>query len=79
MFPRILRPPAKSFFLFGPRGTGKRTSRIRSDDLRGLRAFLDDYPMARAYLVYTGPRRYHDGAVEIVPLGEFLTELRERL
>ncbi len=25
IFPRILRPPKGSFFLFGPRGTGKST------------------------------------------------------
>ncbi len=69
--------------LYGERGIRaievKRSSRIRADDLRGLRAFLDDYPMARAWLVYTGTRRYHEGAIEIVPLPTFLTELGDLL
>jgi hypothetical protein len=44
-----------------------------------VRAFLDDYPMARAWLVYTGARRYHDGPIEIVPLPDFLAGLRDLL
>lgn len=69
--------------LYGERGIRaievKRSSRIRDDDLRALRAFLDDYPMARAWLVYTGSRRFRDGSIEIVPLPEFLAELRDTL
>jgi len=69
--------------LYGARGIRaievKRSNRVRADDLRGLRAFLDDYPMARAWLVYTGTRRYHEGAIEIVPLPAFLTELGDLL
>ncbi len=69
--------------LYGERGLSaievKRSSRVREDDLRGLRAFLHDYPMARAWLVYTGSRRYHEGAIEIVPLPDFLAGLRDRL
>jgi predicted AAA+ superfamily ATPase len=67
--------------LYGERGIRaievKRSSRVREDDLRGLRAFVQDYPMAKAWLVYTGSRRYHEGAIEIVPLANFLAELRD--
>jgi predicted AAA+ superfamily ATPase len=69
--------------LYGERGIRaievKRSSRVRDDDLRGLRAFVDDYPMAQAWLVYTGARRFRDRAIEIIPLAEFLAELREYL
>ena len=120
MFPRLLEPPAdKSFFLFGPRGTGKstwvqaklpeafsidllesdfytellavdfvlygqrglrafevkRTPRVRDEDLRGLRAFVTDYPMATAWLVYGGSRRYRDGPIEVIPIEACLREL----
>jgi hypothetical protein len=65
--------------LYGERGIKaievKRSSRVRDNDLRWLHAFLNDYPMARAWLVYTGTHRYREGAVEIVPLADFLTEL----
>lgn len=32
---------------------------------------------ARARLVYTGTRRYQEGPIEVVPVGEFLAELAE--
>jgi predicted AAA+ superfamily ATPase len=69
--------------LYGERGIRaievKRSSRVRDDDLRGLRAFLDDYPMAQASLVYTGTRRYHEGPIDVVPLPELLAELADTL
>jgi uncharacterized protein len=53
----------------------KRTGRFDRAMLRGLKAFLKDYPVAKAYFVYGGTRRmYHEG-VEIVPIGELLRDL----
>lgn len=48
-------------------------------DLAGLRAFCDDYPMAKPVLLYGGTRRYHDGPIEIWPIEPFLRELPEYL
>jgi predicted AAA+ superfamily ATPase len=68
------------FVLYGPKGMLsfeiKRTSRITSAMLGGLNSFLADYPMAKAYFVYTGNRRMHEGKIEIVPLLEILKNLK---
>ena len=62
------------FVLYGERGVTafevKMTPRVRPDDLRGLRQFRADYPSARAFFVYTGPRRWHEAGIEIVPAEE---------
>jgi predicted AAA+ superfamily ATPase len=67
------------FVLYGERGLRafevKRTARLRSADFRSLNAFVADYPMARAWLVYGGTRRYHQGPIEVIPLAECLREL----
>jgi uncharacterized protein len=71
------------FVLYGERGIVaievKRGERIRSGDLTGLETFLADYPMARAYVVYGGSRRYREGGIEMVPAATFLRELPDRL
>jgi hypothetical protein len=71
------------FVLYGERGLVaievKRSARVRSEDLSGLRAFLADYPMARAFVVYGGSRVYREAGVEYVPAAAFLSELPERL
>lgn len=71
------------FVLYGERGLiaveVKLTSRVRPDDLRGLRRFLGDYPEARALFVHTGTRRWHEAGVEIIPAGEMLRSLDELL
>jgi predicted AAA+ superfamily ATPase len=67
------------FVLYGERGLiaieVKMTSRVRAEDLRGLRRFLGDYPQARAFFVYTGTRRLHEAGVDIVPAGEMIAGL----
>jgi len=67
------------FVLYGERGLVaievKMTQRVRPDDLRGLRRFRDDYPQARAFLLYTGSRRRHDAGIDIVPAEEALRAL----
>ena len=67
------------FVLYGPKGLLsfeiKRTSRITSAMLGGLKSFLADYPMAKAYFVYTGNRRMAEGKIEIIPISEALKNL----
>ena len=53
----------------------KRSQRIHGSDLRPLAAFLDDYPMATAFLAYGGTRSYHEGKIRVVPLETLLREL----
>lgn len=64
---------------YGERGIrafeAKRAARLRPDDFRGLRAFLDDYPMARAYMFYGGERRFREGAIDVIPFADGLKEL----
>jgi len=67
------------FVLYGERGLVaievKMTQRVRSDDLQGLRRFRDDYPKAKAFLLYTGSHRRHDAGIEIVPAEDALRAL----
>jgi uncharacterized protein len=71
------------FVLYGPKGLLafeiKRTSRMTSAMLGGLKSFLADYPMAKAYFLYTGNRRMYDGKIEIVPVLEILKNLKPLL
>ena len=71
------------FVLYGERGLVavevKHSSRVRSEDLSGLRAFLADYPMARAFVVHGGSRAFREDGVDYVPAAAFLRELPERL
>lgn len=71
------------FVLYGERGLlafeVKRASRLRADDFRSLTAFIDDYPMAKACLVYGGTRAYREGRVEVVPFEVCMRELPSRL
>jgi len=67
------------FVLYGERGLMafevKMTSVARAEDLRGLRRFREDHPAAKAFFVYTGPRRRHDAGIEIVPAADALVRL----
>lgn len=64
------------FVLYGGRGLKafeiKRTAKVRGEMLRGLKAFLEDYPIAKAYFIYGGERRMREGKIEILPLREAL-------
>jgi predicted AAA+ superfamily ATPase len=67
------------FVLYGARGLFafevKRTARVSGVHLRGLRAFLKDYPAAKAYFLYGGRRRLHEGSIDCVPMETALREL----
>jgi predicted AAA+ superfamily ATPase len=71
------------FILYGPKGLLafeiKRTSRMTSPMFGGLKSFLADYPVAKAYFVYAGNRRMYDGKIEIVPVLEMLKNLKTML
>jgi len=71
------------FVLYGPKGLLafeiKRTLRITPTMLGGLKSFLADYPMAKAYFVYMGNRRMYEEKIEIVPVLEILKNLKALL
>ena len=71
------------FVLYGERGIRafevKRAAKPAGADFSGLRAFLKDYPMAKAFFLYGGGRRRREGPVELIPLREALPRLPELL
>ena len=54
----------------------KNTSRVRPEDLRGLRAFAADFRRARPLLLYRGKERLEIGRIRCEPVEAFLTRLR---
>jgi predicted AAA+ superfamily ATPase len=54
----------------------QRTRTLRPADLRGLRAFLEDYPQATAILLYGGRERTQENGITCVPIESWLSELR---
>lgn len=71
------------FILYGKRGLYafeiKRKAKYQSKDLSALKIFLKDYPMAKAYLLYGGPREYHESGIHILPIEKALKNLRSIL
>lgn len=71
------------FVLYGSKGLLvfeiTKTARINSTMFRGLKSFLTDYPMAKAYFVYGGMRRMYEGKIQIVPVTETLKDLKKLL
>lgn len=71
------------FVLYGERGLHafevKRSSVFRETELAALRTFCADYSAARGHFFYGGTRRYRFGAIDVIPLGEGLSELGEIL
>ena len=67
------------FVLYGPRGIRafeiKRKSRIQDRDLKGLKVFLKQYPMSKAFCLYGGERRMTDEQIEIIPFVDALKNL----
>ncbi|MEK7691459.1 MAG: DUF4143 domain-containing protein, partial [Bdellovibrionota bacterium] len=64
---------------YGERGLSafeiKRSSRFRPEDLKSLVEFRQDYPMAKAFLLYGGSRRSTENGVEVLPIEEAIREL----
>lgn len=71
------------FILYGNKGIKafeiKRTRKINSSMLKGLKTFMKDYPMAKGYFIYGGERRIREGNIEIIPLKDIFTRLEEML
>jgi len=67
------------FVLYGNKGIKafeiKRTVKPSNAMFNGLKAFLKDYPSAKAYFIYAGERRMHEGNIEIIPIKSALKEL----
>jgi len=67
------------FVLYGDKGIKafeiKRTGRISSSMLKGMRAFQKDYPNARMYFIYGGERHLREGDIAIIPIRDALKEL----
>ncbi len=56
----------------------KNSQRIGTEDVRGLRAFREDYPEAEPFLLYRGVDRLVIDGVPCVPCEEFLAHLDPR-
>ena len=54
----------------------KNSTQVRSDDLRALKNFADDYPQSQRYLVYRGKERVRRDDVLCLPAEEFLLGMR---
>ncbi len=67
------------FVLYGEKGIKaieiKRTSKISSSHSRGLRAFLKDYPTAKAFMLYGGSKVMWEGNIQIIPVEDFLKNI----
>ena len=53
----------------------KRRARVTSSELRGLNAFLKDYPTAKAYYIYGAERRMSEVEIDVIPLDYALKNL----
>jgi predicted AAA+ superfamily ATPase len=71
------------FVLYGERGLHaievKRAATVRGDALDGLRAFGEDYPAAKRWLLYGGEKRFRIDGVECVPLTKGLADFFEEI
>jgi predicted AAA+ superfamily ATPase len=53
----------------------KRSATVRPADLRGLRAFREDYPQSEARFLYLGSERLEIDGIRCIPCEEFLREI----
>ena len=71
------------FILYGPYGLiaieVKRSAHVHSKDLRGLKEFKKDYPVARCYLFYGGASPLYVDDITVLPLGQALRDLGQLL
>ena len=71
------------FILYGPKGLFafeiKRSPRISKDSFTGLKAFLKDYPMAKAFYLYNGTRQLYQDNIKIIPLKNFFKNIPDIL
>ena len=71
------------FVLYGDKGIKafeiKRTGKVKPSMLKGLKSFLRDYAMAKAYLIYGGQNYRREGNIEILPMSETFKHLPDIL
>ena len=71
------------FVLYGEGGLFafevKRDDKLKPEALRGLKAFLRDYPAAKVYLVYGVSRVLKEGPVEVLPFTHCISKLPDLL
>jgi uncharacterized protein len=67
------------FVIYGPRGLHafeiKRSSKLTVKALSGLKAFHEDYPEAKLYLLYLGKHKEYHGDIKAIPFVEALRNL----
>jgi predicted AAA+ superfamily ATPase len=67
------------FIIYGPKGLHafeiKRSSKITTTSLKGLKKFHDDYPQAKLYILYLGKNKEYHGNIEAIPFQEALENL----
>jgi len=52
------------------------SARVKDEELRGLRAFREDYPEAKTLFLYRGKERLKRGGILCMPCEEFLRRLQ---
>ncbi|OGS22938.1 MAG: ATPase [Elusimicrobia bacterium RIFOXYA2_FULL_39_19] len=71
------------FVMYGEKGIKafeiKRAGKVSGSMLSGLKSFLKEYPMARAYFVYGGDKYMREGNIEILPVNNLLKNLPDIL
>jgi predicted AAA+ superfamily ATPase len=67
------------FVLYGKKGLLafeiKRKSQLKNEDYKGLKAFMEDYPVCRAYLLYGGTESFTYHNIQVIPMTEALPKL----
>lgn len=67
------------FILYGEKGLLafeiKRKSKLNQKDFRGLKAFKQDYPMAKCYIFYGGKLRLYENDCTILPIQDVFSDL----
>jgi len=67
------------FVAYGQRGLKafevKSKKNIFTRDLTGLKTFIEDYPMAKSYLIYGGKERRYITQIEFIPAAEAIVSL----
>jgi predicted AAA+ superfamily ATPase len=54
----------------------KNASHVRAEDLRGLKAFREDYPESKQFFLYRGSERLRRDGILCIPVKDFLINLR---
>ncbi len=71
------------FILYGERGLLafeiKRKRRYDLSDLRGLKSFSKDYPVAKLFLLYGGEEEFFEDNIRVMPVAKALENLHEIL